>query len=566
MKKSTLCLAVFIIAAHSYSQSLDDGIKFIYYGKTKSAIQVLDKVVASKPKDALSVYWLGQAYLDDYRLSGYTNADDYAKAKSLYQQAAKAGINDPWIWIANGQIALYEHNNDGAKQLFEQAINATKGKKGVENADILNAVGRANAFGGSKYGDVQYGIDVLKRAAAIDPKNPDIDINLGINYLKQGGDYGGDAVQAFTDATVRDPKYAAAYYHIGLIYGSQDNKPAMDDWFGKAIAADPAYGPVYFAYFDYYKDKDVNAARDYLDSYVANSDHDCVTTFFQADFLFRAGKYNESLVKADSMAAGDCKTFTRLNILYALNYDRLGDAVKAKDAVQKFFTIVPAGNIQADDYTIAANVYKKIAGFEDSAIAYLTRAMDISNVRNDKIKYADTITQIYAKLNRWPDAVIWENKTIALKPGGATARDLYDLATYAMNAENLALADSVFTEYKTKYPDQAFGYSGSLKVAQKLDTTGTKAVGPINDYIGFLMKDTATNAQAIAYYHAILGGYYANTAKNVDSAVSEFQLAVHFDPANEQYKKYYDILYKAQQKRKGGGAAQEKQAAGKQGV
>ena len=56
----------------------------------------------------------------------------------------------------------------------------------------------------------------------------------------------------------------------------------------KAIAADPAYGPVYLDYFNYYKDRDVNVAKEYLDKFMANSEKDCATDFFLADYLYRA--------------------------------------------------------------------------------------------------------------------------------------------------------------------------------------------------------------------------------------------------------------------------------------
>ena len=185
----------------------------------------------------------------------------------------------------------------------KQAITATKGKgrRGTNNPDILTAIGRAMADGSSQQGDPQYGIDKLKEAATLDKTNPAIDILLGICYLKQGSDKGGAAVEAFTDATRRNPQYAEAYFRIGRIYESQNNTQYMNEWFGKAIAADPAYAPVYIEYFNYYKDRDVNAAKEYLDKYVANADQDCATEYFVADYLYRAGKFQESLDKAKSM-------------------------------------------------------------------------------------------------------------------------------------------------------------------------------------------------------------------------------------------------------------------------
>ena len=41
-----------------------------------------------------------------------------------------------------------------------------------------------------------YAIEKLKRAAELDPVSPEIDLNLGVAYLKMGSDKGGEAVEA----------------------------------------------------------------------------------------------------------------------------------------------------------------------------------------------------------------------------------------------------------------------------------------------------------------------------------------------------------------------------------
>src|SRR3954451_1712909 len=293
-------LAIAFAISFAISQTVEDGIKFIYYQRNKSAIETLKKVVAANSKDPVANYWLGQAYLSAYRVSDEKSYLD--SARQVYQNALNGGINNAWIWVGSGHVQILESNDvNSAKQKFEQAITATKGKKGAENPDILNAIGRAMADGSSTQGDPQYGIDKLTRAAQLNTTNPDIDINLGICYEKLGSEKGGAAVEAFTDATRRNPQYAEAYYRIGRIYEYQNNTEFMNQWFGKAITADPAYAPVYLEYFNYYKDRDVNAAKEYLDKFVANADQDCATDYFVADYLYRAGKFQESLDKAKSM-------------------------------------------------------------------------------------------------------------------------------------------------------------------------------------------------------------------------------------------------------------------------
>jgi Tfp pilus assembly protein PilF len=66
-------------------------------------------------------------------------------------------------------------------------------------------------------------------------------INMGINYLKMGGENGGEAVKAYQEAISRDPKNAKALYRIGKIYQSQNNKDLFEQNFNNAIAADPNF-------------------------------------------------------------------------------------------------------------------------------------------------------------------------------------------------------------------------------------------------------------------------------------------------------------------------------------
>ena len=187
----------------------------------------------------------------------------------------------------------------------------------------------------------------------------------------------------------------------------------MDEWFVKAIDADHEYGPVYLSYFYYYQERDVNAAKEYLDKYIARADKDCNTNYFEADYLFRAGKYQESIAKADSMAAGECKDFPRLGILYAYNYSRLGDSDKAEKHIEQFLKAVPASEIEPDDYVLAANVFGKVQGMEDSALTYYQKAMDVDTVAKNKVKYIDSIASLYKKINKPQERLVWQKKKLS---------------------------------------------------------------------------------------------------------------------------------------------------------
>jgi predicted Zn-dependent protease len=429
-----------------------------------------------------------------------------------------------------------------AKQKFDQAMASSKDKKGKVDPKILAAIGRAETYGGSGVGDAQYGIDRLKEAEATLDADKKADVNLyadiqtsmGINYLKQGGDKGGEAVQAYRKAVDKVPNYARALWRQGMVYLSQDNMDAVNNYFGQAIAADANYGQTYWAYFDYYKDRDVNKAKEYLDKYVATSDGGCDVQYLQADYLFRAGKYEESLQKAQAMENGGCKDFTRLHMLYAFNYNRLHNNAKASEHIKTFFATVPAAQREPSDYALAGSILASVPGSEDSAVAYLAKAYDLDTVAKSKEAYMDSISNILVRQKRYKENLVWVQKSYNLKKEPSN-RNIYDLgyAAYLAGKEDpqsYDLAIRQFTTYKTKYPTEPFGYMMLQRIAESQDSTFEKAVQPTNEYITFLSADTVKNKDMLISLHWKMGTYYANTKKDYDGAISEFEKVKSLDP------------------------------------
>ena len=414
MKKLTvLVLAVLFSGNLLLAQDVEAGKKFLYYNRLTSATQTLEKAVAANSKDANAIYWLGQAYLSTENAAGNK---EVAKAKELYQKALNEGVNDPLIWVGMGHVELLEGKKDEAKQRFESAITSSMKRK-KENPDILNAIGRANADGGTEVGDPAYAIEKLKRAAELDPKNPDIYVNMGINYLKAGGERsGGDAYEAFGNALRIDPKYAMANFRLGKIFQSQNNREKYEQYFNAAIEADPAFAPSYLELYTYYQNRDINKAREYLDKYIANSDKDCSTDYFYADYLFRSGKYQEFLDRGKAMENGVCKDYPRLKVLYAYNYNRLGDSLKAKENIESYLNNAAPGNIQPDDYMFASSVLKKVEGSEQNAIKYLEKALEFDTVRATRYVYMDTIASLYRKMGMNKERLDWLQKSYETNP------------------------------------------------------------------------------------------------------------------------------------------------------
>jgi len=476
MKKIVSLMFTAMLAAQCLMAQIPVGIKYLNYQKNKSAKDAFQKVYDANPKDPQAIYWLGQAILAVD--GGDPLPAQVQAAKALYQKGLTDVGSDAWLLVGMGHVEILEKGDiNSVKQKFEQAITATtetKGKnKGKPNADILNAIGRANAEVSSTLGDHPYAVDKLKQAAAIDLTNPDIMVNLGINYLKMGGENGGDAVKAYQEALARDPKNARAYYRIGKIYESQNNKDLFELNFNNAITADPAFPVVYEAYYEYYSTRDVNRAKEYLDKYIATADKDPSLDLVLADYLFRSAKYNESLAKVKELEASvGTKALPKLDLLYAYNYDRTGDSVQAKEHLTKYFANAPVDQIIPDDYELAIKVFTKFPGSEKEAISYIDKAIANDTSKENKMKYMTLASDLLGKAKMYPEQLSWIQKRIALK-GFMSEADYYAVTGAALNAKDYPQTMSLAKTYMVAYPDkpQPYRFFKLATLASDPDTT-----------------------------------------------------------------------------------------------
>lgn len=518
--------------------------KNLSYGRTTSAKQALQQAVSSNAKDAQAIYWLGQTYLA---------MDSIGGARQVYQNALNSGVNDPLVWVGMGHVETLQGNKDAARQRFEAALTASTKNKS-EDVNVLNAIGRANADGPANAGDPTYGIALLKRAVALAPNNADAYTNLGINYLKLGPDQGGNAYEAFNNAIRVDPNNARARFRLGKIFQSQGNSEKFLQYYNDAVAADPAFTPVYLDLYDYYKNRDVNKAREYLEKYIANSDKDCSADYLLADYLFRSGKYQESLDKAKVMSNGACSTYPRLKVLYAYNYDRLGDSAQARENIQSYLSgLTPERmtNLQTEnigtDYLFAASVVKKFEGGEDSAISYLQKALDLDTVRANRIKYMDTIAFLYRKAEKPQERLEWLQKSFQLNPSPSNL-DMYNMADAAINAGDTALSDSMSRAFIQKYPDQEYGYvllTRAAKAADPDSSTGS-AFDEVEQYITFLKaKDSVSNANKIKAQYYYIASVAADKMKDYQRSLDAINQILAIDPADTFASQARPVLEKA---------------------
>ena len=527
MKKLSFFILSLLTAGQILNaQTVDEAKQQLYYGRTTSAKTTLDKLLAANPQNAEAIYWLGQMHL---------NNDDIPAAKTVYQNALNGGVNNPLIWVGMGHVELRLGQKDAARQRFESAItNSTKKVKreSVEDVTVLNAIGRANADGASTIGDPLYAIEKLKRAVQIDPINADAYVNLGINYLKVGSDRGGDAYEAFTNAIRVQPNNALARFRLGKIFQSQGNSEKFLEYYNQAVVADAAYAPGYLELYTYYSNRDVNKARGYLEKYIANADKNCETELVYADYLFRSGKYQESLDKAKSLESGICNNFPRIKVLYAFNYDRLGDSLQARSNIENYLSTAVAEKVRPEEYEFAGKLLLKFPGEEAKATAFLEKAMAADTTTAGRIAYITTISDAFGKAGKYSEQLNWMRRLATVKPQ-LSNRDMYVYADAAIRARDFKIADTLSRQYIQKYPEQEYGYSLLVRNAKAADTVSNTAFDEVEQYITFLTTQDATkNLEKIKREYYYMATVASDRMKDYSKALSVVNRLIAIDPAD----------------------------------
>jgi len=544
MRFSLLVAGVASLCNVAFGQSVDQGKKFLYYQRYKSAKDVFDKILASNPNNIDAVYWQGQALLD---------MKDSVAAEDLYSKALQSNGNAPLLLVGMGNVELRKGKTQDARQRFETAISLTKGK----DVNVLNAIGDANDD--AKLGDANYAIEKL--TLATQTKN----FNNAETYVLMGDAYrklidGGNAVQAYQKALTLDPKLAEAKFKIGKIYETQNNKEFFLPAFEEAITMDPLYAPAYYElYYYYYFHWDAAKAGQYLDKYIANTDPGIEVDIAKTDFLFVSGKFQEAKDKALSMiSAAGPKAEPRLYKMVAYACDTLNDFGCAKTNITTYFQKQDTSLILGPDYEERGKINAKApdSATQVLAISDFKMAMIKDTLPENKQRYLTEAIAVAKKLNNKPAiadlaAIYYNSKR------NPNQSDLYNWGFANYSAGNYKTADSIFCGiYETKYPNEVFGYlwCKNARVAMD-DSTGSQGLA-VDAYIKLAevaraidsTAKAANSPDSVKYKNQVVSSYFALAQYNNDikkdkgAAVSYLQKILEVDPTNATAYKFIDLL------------------------
>lgn len=521
-KSGLLFFGLFLFSGLSKAQTLEEGKKFMYYERYKSAKSVFEKLVAANPNNLEAVYWLGQAMISP------VENKDIKGAKELYQKTLMNNSSSPLLLAGMGHVELLEGKTQDARNRFETAISLSQGK----NAAVLNAIGFANV--NADKGDADYAVEKLKQATAIKKMNdPDVWANLGDAYKKLL--QGGPAQTAYEAALDLNKSYARAPYRIGKIYQTQgvNQKEIYMRYFNDAIAIDPAYAPVYENLYQMLYTTDVTLSGEYLEKYLANTDDDPKNCYYRASMKYAQGSFTDAITMVDDcLKAPDA--YVKLYGLKAYSYAKLGDSLNAKTNFENYFSKADSAIIGMGDFVAYAGVLLKFPGNDSVAGLYIDKALALDSIESNKLNYVKTITTYYEGLKDFKKAGDWYSKLLSFKKD-IRKTDLYNAGYSYFRSGEYVNAINIFNVYTEKFPDDAFGYYMIGKANWAIDSTLEQ--GLANTAFEKAIEVGLTDS--VKYKNQLIGSYkyfivYSVYKKDKAAALAYCEKVLALDPADSE--------------------------------
>lgn len=532
MKRFWLLAIFSVLLYFGYTQTVPEAGKLIYYERYQSAADMLHKILAKDTQNAEAWWMLNRCYLHNDKLAFFR---DSIPAVPLSMESS------PFIECARGDYMLRKGKKDSAAWYLNSAL----GETGQKDPAILVAVALAHLDADS--GDISVATELLQKAIRRDKSNSMYWVWLGKAYRKQAN--GAEAYKSFSRAIEMDPRNAEALYRLGKIFEMQHNPDLYIRYYRQAVTVDSAYAPAWYAL--YYHDcfRNPNEALGYLQHFVFTSDPDPENEYRETDLLYLSGQFTAAIKKAESLInTGRPSANGRLYKLVAYSYHAMNDSINALKYMDQYFKTEADSLLIQKDFETMGEMLARFSDKADSAAVFYGRAADKEKDGSKRVGFYKTIAGLYKKAGDHKNQAFWLGRYYSAT-NQPTNLDLFNWGIAEYLAGNYKNADTIFSRYIEKYPEQTFGYYWRAKADVLIDTSMQYGLAAphFEKLIELENKNNPENQNKkwLIEAYGYLAAYEANTLKDYPAAMDDLEKVIFLDPENENAKKYISILKKS---------------------
>ncbi len=509
----------------TYAQSLQEGIKFVHYGRYESAVKALSAQAGEE-----AAYYLGLAEL---------GRDNKTAAGAAFNKVATSFYG----MAGNAQILFHEGKKSDAMKLLQEIVDGAK-RKEWEKYKIA-----ADAINYTKGGDINKAIEWYKKAVEIAPNEPAIKVALGDAYLKlQTG--GGEAMTNYEEALAKTNDKSLVYSKIGsLWYQARNYERALENY-EHAKNADPQNPMPYKDLADaYYRINKFELAKQNTEKYLALSDKTVDDQVQYANLLFLSKHYKEAETKMNEVM----KVATKKSYMYrVLGYSQYEtkDYTNALSSMQQFFKMDKDNTgIISSDYlytgriftALAATDSSKAAAYADSAGVYFEKGLAVDTSANKTEAYRE-IAVMFRDAKNYSQAAKWYGKLIKETPE-YNAEDYFYYGVYTYFSGKYADAQTIFKDMAAKYPKESspIYWQGRSAAAQDEEAKTGLAVPYYKQWLDMNTEGVKKSNKDLMQAYQYLAIYYYNS-KNNSEAKNYCNQILQLEPDNKTAKQILDIL------------------------
>lgn len=522
-RRKSLIVALLCVANGAMAQSVEDGLKDLYYGKYETAKENLQKVIAAKPTDDRGYYYLGIAQL---------GLHDDAGAAATFQKGLQAVPTSPLLQAGLGRIDLLKGDAAAAKQKFEAASTATEGR----NGDVARAIADANTE--IKGGDRGYALSVMekllnnegrKKKEVYTAKAADY-IELGDAYRLLGGENGGKAITSYDKALELEPNNAEAVMKQGLVnYNAKLLQDAVNDW-TKATNLDANYAPAYYELYQFYitptkAQLSLENAAKYLEKYMAavgegagkleNEYNLAAIAFYRKDYDAAISKTKAVLPQTTE---GNKGKFVRL---LTDAYLQKGDTATGKQVIEEYVKSVGETKLQANDYKLLSAIYQQHVtdsaqeAVNDSLAGLYLEKYALADTAKDVEKYR-AVADNFKAMHDFKRSAQWYGKLVnefTDEQNTGKVQDMFFKGTMEIYAREYDAADSTWGAFAAKYPNnEALGiyWRGRANMAKDPEAKSGVAVPYFQKFFEIKGDEKMNKPSQLMFPYQYMMIYYYN--------------------------------------------------------
>ena len=545
----TLAYLLLAVQTAAWSQTIQDGLKFIDNEQFLNAKKLFQNLVKQNPLPE-NYYYLGNTYLLMYNID---SADEYIDtAKMNFEMGL---IKDPKYalnYVGLGSVRMFAKNKPGALEYFNKASEMTKSK----DVEVLYRI--AQGYIMFEHNDPVAAIEILTKAIERDKKRLDLFLMRGDAFLMQND---GSRANADYDEAIRlQPNSPKGYIRSGKVLIRARNYQTALELYNSGIAKDPTYMPSYrelgelFYYAGRYKE-----AIDSYRKYINNSDAGLDAKYKFAAFLYLNKDYMEAI---DLLRELDkVLKLAKIHRLLGYCYYEVKQYDMAVEQMEEFFKESLPTKILPRDYD-----YRGLAYF---AKTNATAADTVKGIEN-MYQYAKADTTIaekkltelaegFYKQKKYVKASeIYEQLLKTVKTVNSNAYFKLGLSYYFTKTDKAnVLCDTTLSKLLELVPSstQANLWKARAKVrlepqsANLKDAAGAKFLAKpyYEKYVELMEKQTDKSKSIKDLIEAcwFLGNFSLHSLQNKAKAEEWWKKGLSYDPNYEQLKNILSVSEQA---------------------